>query len=302
MRKRVAIALVFGLLLLGVGAASYGAGVGTSAFNFLKLGPGVRAAGMGGAFCAVADDASALYWNPAGLTTMEESQLQFQHTQYVEGITYEYLALTQQLDPHTALGASFCLLNSGNIERTTVSDPGGTGETFTAQDTVATFGTARKMNDNLALGVGVKFVTERLDDEHAQTWAFDLGALLNLTPQLTLGAGVQNLGDTIRFTEDKEEIPLNYRVGFAYQTTGRELLLALDLNKANDNEAFVSVGTEFNNGPLAFRGGYATGPNEAGSGFSFGLGADLGQVGLDYAWVPYGELGSTHRVAINFTY
>ncbi len=301
MWKKVAIVVACGLFL-GLGSLTYAAEVGTTALNFLKLGVGVRAIGMGGAFSAVADDASCIYWNPAGLVQLEDNQVEFMHTNYLLGINYEYIVLAQKLDEKSALGVSFGWLDSGDIKRTTINEPGGTGEYFAAKDTVATLGTARKMGENLFLGVGIKFMAENLDDQQAQTWAVDLGSIINLTPELYLSGGIQNLGGKMTFMEEEERLPLNYRVGIAYKPSSNGFILALDLNQPVDNELCVNIGTEFNNGPLALRGGYASGPADIGSGFSFGFGLKLLQFGLNYAWVPYGKLGDVHRVSLNINY
>ena len=301
MWKKVAIVVVCGLLL-GLGSLAYAAEVGTTALNFLKLGVGIRAIGMGGAFSAVADDASSIYWNPAGLVQLEDNQVEFMHTNYLLGINYEYVVLAQKLDEKSALGVSFGWLNSGDIERTTMNEPGGTGEYFAAKDTVATLGTARKMGENLLLGVGIKFMAENLDDQQAQTWGVDLGSIIKLTPELSLSGGIQNLGGKMRFMEEEDRLPLNYRVGIAYKPSSNGFILALDLNQPVDNELYVNIGTEFSNGPLALRGGYASGPADIGSGFSFGFGLKLLQFGLNYAWVPYGKLGDVHRVSLNINY
>lgn len=82
MNKLIATVGLLGLVLPGTaGAAQIFEKVGTFDGQFLKIGIGARAAAMGGAFVAVADDASALYWNAAGIARVDadKSQLQFNH-------------------------------------------------------------------------------------------------------------------------------------------------------------------------------------------------------------------------------
>ena len=64
---------------------------GISSLQFLKLGAGARAAGMGEAFVAVADDASALYYNPAGLAQFDDNEIMFTHTTWLIDLEHEFL-------------------------------------------------------------------------------------------------------------------------------------------------------------------------------------------------------------------
>ena len=80
---------------------------GTTAADFLQLGVGGRAMGLGGAYTAVADDASALYWNPAGLTSVEKRDVTFMHAQYLQSSFYDYAAYAQNLGKYGAFGAGF---------------------------------------------------------------------------------------------------------------------------------------------------------------------------------------------------
>src|SRR6185437_12221378 len=76
------VAAVFG------SACAWASGPGTTAADILNIGVGARAIGMGEAYVAQADDASSMYWNPAGLALMEERQASFMYSQMVQDLTY----------------------------------------------------------------------------------------------------------------------------------------------------------------------------------------------------------------------
>ena len=107
---------------------------GISAFQFLKIGVGARGVAMGESFVAVANDASALYWNPAGLVQLPENQVIAAHTEYVADIKHDYLR--RDVSPHgqDAVGVSFTSLHMKDMEITTETQPFGTGRYFSFGD------------------------------------------------------------------------------------------------------------------------------------------------------------------------
>src|SRR5512140_456395 len=129
--------LVIGILvLLLLPAVLLGqAKVGTAGAQFLELGVGARANGMGDAFVAVSNDATAMYYNPAGLTQLYDREVLFTHLEYAAGITYEYAGLAYPLTRFGGvLGVGFYMLHGGSFDETTYEYPLGTGRTFGARE------------------------------------------------------------------------------------------------------------------------------------------------------------------------
>src|SRR5512146_1434764 len=91
---------------------------GISAFQFLKLGVGARGVAMGESFVAIANDASALYWNPAGLVQFTDNQALVSHTEYVADIKHDFLGVAYHLSETDAVGASFTSLHMKDMEIT----------------------------------------------------------------------------------------------------------------------------------------------------------------------------------------
>ena len=114
------------------GQASVITKTGTTAAQFLKIGIGARSIGMGGAFTAVADDISALYWNPAGLARMGGGQASFNHVNWIADVQYEAASAAVAVDGLGTLAVGFSATNVGDMDVTTTSMPEGTGERFTA--------------------------------------------------------------------------------------------------------------------------------------------------------------------------
>src|ERR1039458_1672672 len=91
--------------------------VGTSGAEFLKIGPGARAVGMGEAFTGVADDVDAIYWNPAGLGTLKHAEITGMHMQYFQSIQYEFAAFAYPTTDRGSWGFAVTNLHTDNIDR-----------------------------------------------------------------------------------------------------------------------------------------------------------------------------------------
>src|SRR4051812_46013243 len=133
---------------------------GTSSATFLRIGVGARAVGMGETFVAVANDPSAIFWNPAGLASLQRRELSISAVEWPADIHYEHLTL---LMPSRRLGGSIALqlgVLGTNIDETSELQPFGTGRTFSYSDVVAGIAFSRRWTDKLLVGTGVKFVRE----------------------------------------------------------------------------------------------------------------------------------------------
>ncbi|MEK7746537.1 MAG: PorV/PorQ family protein, partial [Elusimicrobiota bacterium] len=227
----------------------------------------------------------------------------FMHNQHFEGITQEYAGFAHAL----GWGLNLNYLASGAIPRTTISNPSGAGlGTTQASDMALGGGYGRALTETLALGAGVKLIRESIAGYSGQALALDLGALW-ATPRfkdLTLGAALQNIGPGVRFQSRKESLPLNLRTGAAYRFSarGQEGLLSLDLTKERSESPLVSVGAETRIAQvMPIRLGFGT-RNDAGPGVTAGVGWMLRDVSLDYAFVPYGDLGISHRFSVTWRF
>ena len=93
--------------------------VGTTAGQFLKIEVGARATGMGGSFVALADDPSALYWNPAGISLLDGPSFTASHIEWFADITHDFVGFALPFKDG-ALGISVITLNTGRMEQTTI--------------------------------------------------------------------------------------------------------------------------------------------------------------------------------------
>ncbi|NTV52421.1 MAG: PorV/PorQ family protein [Candidatus Firestonebacteria bacterium] len=272
-----------------------------SANSFVEIGAGARAVAMGEAFTAVADDVSALHWNPAGLGIVPNVQVLFTHNQWIQDVTFEN-AMTVFPGLGGNLGLAATYVDYGVMDK--LSESGQPLGGFSASDLGLTLGYGLPVSPYFSMGAAVKSLTNSLDGQKKSSWAYDAGALL-IWPEanLQIGLSVLNLG----LSADDHQ-PSQVKFGMALMHLGDWLTLAADANKHFDQDAFqVNGGAECRLGFLALRAGYQYSSADLGlggglSGVTFGGGLrqyfDHFGVNLDYAFVPYGDLGATHRFAV----
>jgi long-subunit fatty acid transport protein len=228
--------LIFTALLIGFGSASTVAQVGITSVPFLQIEPDSRAPGMGNAGVAIADNASAVFWNPAGLAFQTGTQIAFTHANWLPNFNtdlfYDYLVGKTHIEGIGTIGGHITFLNLGEQIRT--SEDGTELGRFTSYELAAGASYAFKLTDNFALGTGFRFIYSRLTpniDVGGQTAkagtsvGVDLAALyrsddfelMNRRAQFSAGFNLSNIGPAIQYTDDaqKDPLPTLLRLGTA---------------------------------------------------------------------------------------
>ncbi|MEW6609063.1 MAG: PorV/PorQ family protein [bacterium] len=259
---------------------------------------------MGETFVAIADDINAIYWNPAGLANIQNRQATFMYADWLEEITYNYLAyIHPQQIMGGIMGGGLTLLDSGSIDRT-IDGTGKIGD-YDAKDIALSVAYAKKLTENCNLGASIKYIQMKIDNEKSTGIALDIGCLYKPTVEnLTIGATIQNLGPKLKaFISEKDALPLNIKVGGAYKLLDNALTLGLDVNFPSDNDTNFNLGAEYwIKEIVALRAGYRTLTKDAlkSSSLTYGAGFRIPNVGvdIDYAFCDYDELDKTHRVSL----
>lgn len=297
------------LLFLLINVNVYGAG--TTSAEFLKIGPNARAVAMGGAFTSISDDVSSMYWNIAGLSQQKDTQILLTHGIWIEGITYDYLAFGYPLIEEGKIGVSITYLSSGKVKGYDV-DGNETSE-FSNYDLAGTIGYSHKLTFPITetpmyIGLSIKYIYEKLENEKATAFALDIGDIHQFG-DLSVGIVIQNLGSKIKFVSDSFPLPMNIKVGSAYRLLEDNLILALDVNFPKGSNIVIAGGGEYrlDLGEFTFAGraGYNTRVSkELGNltGITGGIGFGYSGIIIDYAWVPFGDLGQTHQISLSYRF
>lgn len=285
---------------------------GSPSAQFLTIGVGGRAVALGEAYSAMADDASALYWNPAALTRVEKRSATLMHASYFADSSLEYGSYGQKLGDWGAFGVSFQYLSAGKISGTDETSLE-SGETFSPSDMAVSAGYAYRFRDGalsgLAVGGAGKFIRSTIVDS-ASTFAGDVGVLSpELFSRARLSLVLANLGQGLRFGSEREPLPLLVRAGASAKVLPR-WAVSVEGVQPREEGAYAGAGTEyvFSQGEgwsLAGRLGFnsrSRGSTDGASGFAGGVGIGYRPVSLDYAFVPFGAVGSAHRVSLTFAF
>jgi hypothetical protein len=302
--KRVITIAVVGLITTQPFATVWASGEGTTGAEVLKIGVGARAIGMGEAYAAQADDVSSLYWNPGGLALMEERQASFMYDQMYQGLNYSNAAIGIPLE-NGAVGASLSYLGYGNIDG--FDAQGNPTGSQSAHSAVGTLG-GSWLGNQWSLGANVKGVQEKLADVSANGAAFDVGGTVIypkpvLDGTLRFGIVERNMGTDMKFLQQSDPMPREFRVGVAaVQMMNKKLNLSMDYAIPKDDKSGVHAGVEYWLIPyFAIRTGYTTTDNE-GSGIRAGAGIRVKGIDFDYAYASGGELGIVHRYELSFRF
>jgi hypothetical protein len=295
---------------------------GTASGTFLQIGVGARAVGLGESFVAVANDPSAVYWNPAGLASLQRREVSESHVEWPADIKYDHLTLVM---PSRRLGGSIAIqlgLLSTQIQETTELAPFGTGRDFSYSDMVVGATYARRWTDKLLVGAGAKFLREDLGSQVGgpvtRAILFDAGSIFYLgLGSVRIATSLTNFGSSLKpsgayispYTGERRlydgfDPPLMFRYGVAFEpveNSVQRLTTSFEVDQPADNQQTLKIGAEWSyRRSFALRTGYNFEADElkfsAGTGFVADFGSLHGT--LDYAYTDAGFLGAIHRVSL----
>lgn len=299
------LALVASTSMSGLSHAAFGeSAAGTKTGQFLKLPVGAKAIGMGEAYTAVADDANAIYYNVAGIARLEKKSAEYMFSKYVEETSYHWVGFAMPISETIgSVGLGFQYFSEGELDQTNLNAQK-TG-TFSPHDLAVNLSYARQIFGaaNTA-GLTLKIINSKIE-ESASTVAIDLGVQNRqfLDGNLMLGFTVQNLGGSLKYESESNSLPILIKLGTGYKIK-ENWSAAADLVFPEDNSPTLALGTNYDytiqdgmmiSGRFGYnsRGRKVDGFNGITIGFGFAY-----QIGtLDYAWMPLGDLGATHRIS-----
>ncbi len=257
--------------------------VGTTAANFLEIGFGSAGNAMGDAYVSVTNDLSSIYWNPAGLSFMEQSEAQFIYQPWIADIKTAFVGVGLVLPNVGTISLGIIHAGYGEMEVTTLQMQDGTGELFSASDFAFSISYARRLAQWFAFGASGKYISSRIWHTNANAMAIDLGVIVNthfFSPTgnredgVNIGMSISNYGTKIKydgmdllnpidilpyeegnyrdvpgqFKLESWELPLIFRIGFSINPLIREqhrLTLAVDALHPNNNNESVNIGAQY---------------------------------------------------------
>lgn len=317
MRINKFLAGTLGLLLWLLPALVFSqAKVGTTGVNFLELGVSARAMGMAEAFSANVTDASAVYYNPAGLTYVYGREAMFTHISLPAGINYEFFGLAYPSDAlNGVLGLGVYALSTGDILRTDYYyplglDQFGNEQYFDAHDLAIGLSYGRFLTDKFSFGLTVKFIQEVLEEYDAVGWAADIGTCYNSGYRnFKIGMMISNFGPDMKFIEQEFPLPINFKFGAAIDVIDLEnhlMTFAMEGSHPSDNLEKYNMGLEYwfqdrFSLRLGERFNYDSDGLTAGGGLLLPVGEEM-DLTVDYAYQDFGFLTQVHRFSIGLVF
>jgi len=296
--KRVVVASM--ALLLVLSAVVLADGIG--AFSAFKNGIGARALAMGGAFVAVADDATAVCWNPAGLAQLADTRLAGMSTDlYGLGITHQYVgAVTSFANLGIGLGWERAAIDGQVVDGT-----GGLGASFTWTEQAIVGSLATNVMDIAMAGANVKYyMADSGLGDTASGFGFDLGLLVSLGDMFVIGVNAMDLaGSSIGWDGGATDVISGvYKAGLAMNLVEDMLTLAADVDFEGTSLGDTHVGVEFNViDELALRGGVVLTDSFQDYYFTVGAGINVAGLYVDAAYILEETLGNTLVLSAEFS-
>jgi long-subunit fatty acid transport protein len=289
------IGVVAGLTLMSRPAlAAWNAG------SYLKFGIGARPLGMGNSFVAVADDATAIYWNPAGLIQADDHQAFLSYAdRFGLGIKEQSGGIALRWRDRFRVGFGVIHSSINDIKSTSELDERGrpiVDGTVSDAQMALMFSSAFRIHEIFTIGVTVKLLSHELARRVSNGYGVDFGWLLRPLDNLTFGLNAQNINRPRMkwrvHQEHFDRIPANFKFGGAYVALPSRLTLSADLNVPDFGDITFNSGAEYSPlDQLTLRGGLANTDLATGATFQ------LDRVGIDYAFQNH-ELGATHRFGL----
>ena len=311
--------------------------VGTSSAPFLTIPIGPRAISLGGAFVAISNDASALYWNPSGISRLNRNEFIAVHSEWIAGINHDFGGLVLQLGSAGTLGLSIISVTMDEMEVRTEIEPEGTGEFFSANDMAIGATYAKNLTDRFSIGITGKYIFQKIWHSQASGFALDFGTLFrtDLFNGMRIGAVITNFGQDMkidgrdlryfldpdpnaignndkipaRVETDGWPLPLNFQFGLSTDIINQEnskLTISVDALHPSDNYESINLGAEYIlNSMIFLRGGYRNlFLSDSEEGISLGAGLNISPARgtnliVDYSYQDFGRFSSINSFALS---
>ena len=274
---------------------------GTVSADFLNIGVSAQQASLGGAAAALSNDIASTYFNPAGLSAVERSGINFMHNMWYQDISYEFMGAAFPLNSGSTVGFSLSYLHMGKIDVYNIYDQ--QDGTISPYSMAGILSYSRAITPHFYVGLSGRYILEKIAEVEATGFGFDAGAQYTLNT-FTFGLVANNIGPSMKYETESFSMPSSFSLGAAYANSSWPVTLVVGAKVPFAGDVAVATGIEYRPADfLALRSGFEglNGPNAA-HGSNFGLGFLLGGVNIDYAFNPGGDLGRTHFFSFTFSF
>jgi hypothetical protein len=301
------------LLLVFVSVSQMHAGdrSGTVSGQFLKIGTSARAIAMGGAQVTLAEGASSIAYNPAGILSSGDYGFSATYTAWFANIQHSFAGVVKSIPGVGSIGASFILLTTNDIIETTPAFPEGTGRTFRASEYAFSLAFARQVSDQFRVGVNGKIIQSYLYNRElgSSTFAIDVGTLYDI-PILRshMGVSITNIGKDLKYINETYSLPTALKFGVlvdVIREADYQFVTTFQIARLNDANEQYNLGAEYMlYNMFALRGGWKFAYDQ--ENVTAGFGIRLNSLGikstLDYGYNNFKYLAGTHSFTLDVSF
>ena len=261
------------------------------------IGIGARALGMGGGFTSLADDATALFYNPAGLPLLESQEISLMHMDLFEGTSYNFAGWVYPNVKLGGFGIAYMRIGTDDIIRRTNFIADGTFD-YSHSQFLVTYG--QRLQGGLSLGLSFKIVNQSIDDLSDYGFGFDLGMLARLGKYLQAGIVVRDMvPPELELDQNSEIAPISVAGGLTLRNVslgkGASLVSSFEVEKIENRSTKVHTGAE-----LTIQDNYALRAGYDRDNLSFGAGVKFRRLKIDYAYKILDYVDDSHRFSLAF--
>lgn len=305
MKGKSQVKIVLSILIGLTGPAiSFASDAAQNGAQFLRMPAGARASSLGGAYSALADDAFAIFWNPASLLNSQKKNIGFTHAILQDDMASSWLAFVHPLN-NAALGIGVQYMSYGSIPGIDENN-NDTGE-FSPNDMALSVGYSRKISQKVSGGITAKYIRSKIT-ETATALATDVG--LNYAPssKASLSLSLQNLGQKLKYISDSDPLPLLLSAGATYSLPWN-IKATAQYFEPFDYKQYLAAGLEYTlvldeKSKIMLRSGWSgiTSDVPGTSGLALGFGVIHHPYVLDYSFAPLGDLGSANKISFGASF
>jgi hypothetical protein len=265
--------------------------------TYLQMGVGAHALGMGKAYTAISNDATAIYWNPAALANQNPYQVYFMHSVLFFDTNFDYLGGSMPTTKLGTFGLGILYFNSGGYDqRNELNQELGS---FGITDMAFLLSWSKEVYYDISVGLNYKLVTQNMLDYSGTGHGFDLALKKRLFDRVDVGMMFMNLlTPRMKLAQESQTYPMQFRLGAAMRFLDNKLLVSTEVAKIVGWEStYFNIGAEYT---VLDKFAIRTGLNDGR--FTMGIGFSWNNVGVDYGSKSVSAFGLNHNFAVKYAF
>ena len=312
MNRKISKHFILSAFLTFLTVGGLNAAPGKNTDNFLKVEVGGKASAMAGTQFASEEDSFAQFYNPSLLSGIDRREIGFTHNEFITDIRQEVLTYAHPTERFGNFAAAFNYFTPGQIDG--FDRFGARTESLSARNILLSGSWAKSWRlefgenifEGISSGISIKGLSRKLHQDSTLGFALDMGIHYTFKNRylnnLKIAGSIQNLGPGVKFKSSADSLPQTLRLGLSRSWFGDALTLTADHVKVLNSDSHQAAAIQYKIlKSVHLRFGYKS-LHSLDQKFTYGVGFENPVLRVDYAFVPFGRVGDTHRVSAIFRF